>query len=60
MKQVNDKMCADSSTGNTPDTAQFIRPICLNWPIFETFLKKTLITYPLSMSKDIIIIRGGL
>ena len=37
----NDKMCADSSTGNTP---QFIRPI-----IWDTFEKKTLIICPLSM-----------
>ena len=32
-------MCADRSTGNTPDTPQFIRSICSNqhiiWDIFE-------------------------
>ena len=29
----NDKMCADSSTGYTPNTPQSIRPICPNLPI---------------------------
>ena len=29
----NDKMCADSTTRNTPNTPQFIRPISQNWPI---------------------------
>ena len=35
----SDKMCADSSTGNTPNTPQCNRPICPNrpiiWDIFE-------------------------
>ena len=30
----NDKMCANSLTGNTPNIQQFIRPICPNQPIF--------------------------
>jgi hypothetical protein len=35
----NDKRCADSLTGNTPNIPQFIRHICPNqpivWDIFE-------------------------
>ena len=35
----NDKICAESLTGNTPNTPQFIQPICPNrpsiWDIFE-------------------------
>ena len=35
----NDKICADSLTGNTQNTPQFIQPICPNrpiiWNIFE-------------------------
>ena len=35
----NDKMCAESLTGNTPNTPQFIWPICpkrpIIWDIFE-------------------------
>ena len=26
--KIMDKLCADISTGNTPNTSQFIRPIC--------------------------------
>ena len=26
-------MCAESSTGNTPNSPHFFRPICPNWPI---------------------------
>ena len=33
----------------TPNTPQFILPICQNRPIFGIFLKKILITCPLSM-----------
>ena len=36
-----DEMCADKSTGNTPNIPQFIQPICPNWPIIWVF-KKTL------------------
>ena len=37
----NDKLCADSLTGNTLNTPQFIRPICPNWPIiWDIFWKK--------------------
>ena len=43
----NDKICAESSTGKTPNTPQSIRPII--WDIFE----KTLITCPLSMQQII-------
>ena len=37
----NDKLCADSSTGNTPNISQFIRPICPNWPIIWDVFKKS-------------------
>ena len=40
-KTNNDKMCADSSTGNTPNISQFIQPICPNRPIiWDIFQKK--------------------
>ena len=42
----NDKMCAESLTGNTPNTPQFIRPICPNWPIIWDVFEKS----PLHMS----------
>ena len=36
----NDKMCAEISTGNTPNTPRFIRPICPNRPIiWDIFFK---------------------
>ena len=42
----NDKMCAEISTENTPNTPQFIWPICPNLPIiWDTFEK-----IPLHMS----------
>ena len=37
----NDKMCADSSTGNIPNTPQFIRPICPNQPIIWDIFEKS-------------------
>ena len=45
----NDKLCADSSTGNTPNISQFIRPICPNWPIiWDVFLKSShALTFPI-------------
>ena len=30
-----DKMCPDTSIGNTSNTPQFIRPICPNWDILK-------------------------
>ena len=47
----HDKMCAEISTGNTPNTLQSIRPICPNQPLFrDIFEKKIFITCPLSMT----------
>ena len=39
--QDTDKMCADSSTGNTPNTPQFIQPICPNRPIIWNIFEKS-------------------
>ena len=36
----NDKMCADSSTGNTQNTSQFILAICPNQPIIWDIFEK--------------------
>ena len=36
-----DKLCADSSIGNTPNTLQFIKPICPNWPIIWDIFEKS-------------------
>ena len=37
----NDKKCAEISTGITPNTTQFIRPICPNRPIiWNKYFKK--------------------
>ena len=39
----NDKMCAEISTGNTPNTLQSIRSLCPNQPlIWDIFEKKSL------------------
>ena len=35
-----DKMCADSLTENTPNTPQFILPVCPNRPIFWDIFEK--------------------
>ena len=46
-----DKVCADSSTGTTP---QSIKPFFPNLPIiWDIFKKQALITCPLCMEKDI-------
>ena len=37
----NDKMCAEISTENTPNTTQFIRPICPNRPIIWDIFEKS-------------------
>ena len=42
----NDKMCAESLTGNTPNTPQFIRSISPNPPIIYDIFKRS----PLHMS----------
>ena len=42
----NDKICAESSTENAPNTPQFIWPLCLNWPIIWDIFEKS----PLHMS----------
>ena len=47
----NDKMCAESSTGNTPNTPQFIRPICHNWPIIWDIFEKN--SYHMSIIKKL-------
>ena len=49
----NDKMCAYISTGNNPNTPQFIQPNYLGY-----FWKKALITCPLSMFGRIRIASG--
>ena len=36
----NDKMCVGGLTGNTQNTPQFIRPICLNQPIIWDIVKR--------------------
>ena len=51
----NYKICAESSTGNFPNTPQFILPVFPNLPIIWDILKKALITCPLSMALTIII-----
>ena len=28
----NDKICVDTATKNTPNTLQFVWPICPSWP----------------------------
>ena len=43
LRTHNDKVCADSSTGNTPNTPQ----------LFGISYKKAHITFPLSMVKGI-------
>ena len=45
----NGKKCSESSSGNTPNTPQFIRAICPNCPIILYDFEKALITCPLSM-----------
>ena len=41
LRSHNDKVCADNSTGNTPNSSQSVRPICPNrpiiWDIFEKY-----------------------
>ena len=49
------KVCIESSTGNTPNTPQFIRPICPNrqiiWDIFETSALHMSIVHGLALER---------
>ena len=41
LETYNDIMCADTSTGNTTNTPQFIWPICPNQPIIWDIFEKS-------------------